>query len=110
MPTLLDSLVTQNEKQKLDNNYKIAETKNEQSKFNRMYEARLNELNSHNEDRKLASEKLKYEQKTQKLKEDFIEKLMNEGSGPMAIGGDLVSQFNVPTEDGAAELPILATG
>lgn len=110
MPTLLDSLLVQSEKRKLDTDLQLAQVKNERSRFNRMYDAYQSRVNEAKDNGKLVSERLKYEKKVEKLKEDFIEKLMTEGSGQTAVGDQLVSSMNVPVEENAGSFPILPVG
>jgi hypothetical protein len=107
MATLLDSILAMASKAEADVNVKLAEAKHEKSKFARLYEARISSLNAEKDDQRLLKEQTSSEKKNEKIREDFLKKLMSEGSGPVAVGGNLVDSLNVPVEEGAGDFPVL---
>lgn len=109
MASLLDSVAAISEKGKIDTDMEIAETKREKSRFQLMYDAKLAQLNQKKEDQKLLNLQASSRIKSEKLQENFLQKLIKSGSGPVAIGGNLVDNMNVPSEEGADKFPILTT-
>ena len=107
MAMTLDSIIALATKADADASNEIAQTRHEKSRFNRMYEARLSELNSIKEDQRLLKEKVNSEKKMEKVREDFLKKMMSQGSGPMAVGSNLVDSLSVPAEEGAGDFPIM---
>jgi arginine deiminase len=110
MANLLDSVYFINEKAKIETDNQISDLKTQKNKFLRMMDAQIAQANDEKDNRRNASDHLKSQQKEEKIKEDFIKKMMSEGSGPVAIGQDLLGGMNIPAEENAGDMPILPMG
>jgi cbb3-type cytochrome oxidase cytochrome c subunit len=107
MPSMLDSIYMANEKAKLETDAQISDMKMQRNRFVRMMDAQISKANEEKDTRKNASDHLKIQQKEEKIREDFIKKMMSEGSGTVAVGQNMLGRMNVPAEEGAGEMPIL---
>lgn len=102
------------QKNKIDTDQKLSDIKNQKDSMTQFLNLQISQLElQKNEQQKVESD-LKFEEKRNKVKAEFIKQFLTEGGGqggqgPVAVGGNLLDKFSPDQiDEDAQDLPILA--
>lgn len=97
------------QKQMLDTEQKINNLRTQKQSVNQALDLAIAQEEMVKTEQKAVQNQVKYDEKREKLKADLIKTMVDaqQGQGPVAIGGNLVSQFAPEVAPDAQDLPMI---
>jgi hypothetical protein len=93
--------------QALNTEQAISDLRLRKKSVNQMLDAAIAQEELKKTEQDKVKEDIKYEEKRTKIRQDLLKSAIDQGAGPVAVGGNLMQQFAPDVEPEAVGLPLL---